>query len=417
VGSGLRAGIPTCPRPDHLGSHVTLDGVHGAPGRQRQRYRCYFSSGRFHRFTGMLTREVVADGVCEECENRIARHQGPAHPRHYMDPVRAQAAALVAVGKGESYAAAARRTRSIHSRMPTAADDGGQLVANWVEVFGPGILATHAEHSWPETLLLDSTDFKVSDPETGRLMVAFNLLAAYGYPAVGRGRLWALMASPTATRHDWLHLLSGVPGDGPRKVIADKAGATAAAVRLRWPTPHKPFFARCEWHLRDNALEIMATYQLTGDANPEMAVLNTAFQSEAGWLAFRAMAAPYPNLDNWGRAQHDQLQAQARVRNQLPAHYSVAAIEPAISKLRAMLESRRFYLRNAARTNLLVGLMRLHLNGVADERCYATVIRQTIESSSGRTARQLAITDPRGRPSLRPVFSGRHLGITAHSSH
>jgi hypothetical protein len=146
----------------------------------------------------------------------------------------------------------------------------------------------------------------------------------------------------------------------------------------------------------------MATYRLTGYGSPEIAVLDRAFQSEAGWLAFRAMAARFPNLDDWATAQHDQLLAQTRVRGQLPTHYSVSAIEPAISQLRAMLESRRFYLRNAGRTNLLLGLMRLHLNGVADERCYATVIRQTIEASSGRTARQLAIADPRDRPSLRP---------------
>jgi hypothetical protein len=349
----------------------------------------------------MLSREVVSGGVCEECENRIARHQGPSHPRHYIDPVRAQAAALVAVGKGQSYAAAARRTRSLQARAPTRADDGGQLVANWVEVFGPGILAAHAEHTWPDTLLLDSTDFRFTDPQTGRLTVAFNVLAAYGYPAVGRGRLWAAIASPTATRHDWLRLLSDTPGEGPRKVITDKAGATAAAVALRWPTPRGPFFARCEWHLRENALSLMATYRLAGRESSEMAVLNTAFHSEAAWLAFREMAAPYPNLDDWARAQHDQVLGQARVRDELPAHYSSSAIEPALATLHDLLKSRRFSLRNATRTNLLLGLMRLDLNGVADERCYAKVIRQTIEASSGRTAHQLAITDPRGKYSLR----------------
>jgi len=356
---------------------------------------------RFHRFTGVLTREVVSSGMCEECENRIARHQGPSHPRHYMDPVRAQAAALVAVGKGESYAAAARRTRLLQGRVPTKADDGGQLVANWVEVFAPAILAAHAEHTWPDTLLLDSTDFRFTDPKTGRLTVAFNVLAAYGYPTVGRGRLWAALASPTATRHDWLRLLSDIPGEGPRKVITDKAGATAAAVRLRWPTSRGPFFARCEWHLRENALSLMSTYRLTGHENPAMAVLNTAFHSEAGWLAFREMAAVCPNLDAWARTQHEQVLAQARARANLPAHYSISAIEPAIAKLHDLLESRCFALRNASRTNLLLGLMRLDLNGVADERCYATVIRQTIEASSGRTARQLSIIDPRGKYSLR----------------
>ena len=340
----------------------------------------------------------MSGGVCEECENRIARHQGPSHPRRYMDPVRAQAAALVAVGKGESYAAAARRTRSLQGRVPTKADDGGQLVANWVEVFAPAILAAHAEHTWPDTLLLDSTDFRFTDPKTGRLTVAFNVLAAYGYPAAGHGRLLAAFASPTATRHDWLRLLLDIPGEGPRKVITDKAGATAAAVRLRWPTSREPFFARCEWQLRENALSLMSTYRLTGHENPAISVLNTAFHSEAGRLAFREMAGVYPNLDAWARTQHEQVLAQTRARANLPAHYSISAIEPAIAKLHDLLESRCFAFRNASRTNLLLGLMRLDFNGVADERCYATVIRQT---SAGRTARQLSITDPRGKYSLR----------------
>jgi hypothetical protein len=65
---------------------------------------------------------------------------------------------------------------------------GGQLVANWVEVFAPGILAARAEHTWRDTLLLDSTDFRFTDPKIGRLTVAFNVFAAYGYRAVGRGR-------------------------------------------------------------------------------------------------------------------------------------------------------------------------------------------------------------------------------------
>lgn len=67
-----------------------------------------------------------------------------------------------------------------------------------------------------------------------------------------------------------------------------------------------------------------------------------------------------------------------------------------------MLQARRFCFRNAARTNLLVGLMRLELNGQANERHYAEIIRDHLQARGAQPGRQLAITDTRGTYSLRP---------------
>jgi hypothetical protein len=59
-----------------------------------------------------------------------------------------------------------------------------------------------------------------------------------------------------------------------------------------------------------------------------------------------------------------------------------------------MLESRAFCLRNQARTNLLLGLIRLHLNGVDDELTYYRLLRDDLTLRRGRPAPQRQLRDP-----------------------
>lgn len=62
------------------------------------------------------------------------------------------------------------------------------MVAEWVDAWAPVILAAHAETEWPETLVLDSTEFLWTNSRTGIRRREFAILVAYGYtgPAVGR---------------------------------------------------------------------------------------------------------------------------------------------------------------------------------------------------------------------------------------
>src|SRR5665647_2207392 len=47
-----------CPRPEHAGSRVKLDGTYGKAGHRRQRYKCSpREGGRPHVFTELLPRE------------------------------------------------------------------------------------------------------------------------------------------------------------------------------------------------------------------------------------------------------------------------------------------------------------------------------------------------------------------------
>jgi hypothetical protein len=394
--------LPRCSRPGHEESRVTLDGVYGTSGPKRQRFRCYPADGStFHRFAGVMARQVVTEAVCAECDNAVRRHQGPVVAHSYDYPVGVVAAALLAVGKGETYAAAARHARPMTRRRPTARDDGGQLVANWVEVFADQIIGHYAERAWPETLLLDGTAFRVPEPVTGKQKLAFWVLAAYGYPAgARRGSLWALMASPQGAQGDWLRLLSAFDG-APTMVIADDAGAAAAGARLRWAGQDQPAITRCEWHLRDNALKLMGAYGL-GPGSALQALLGSAFTSPAGWQAFKDKAAPYRHLAAWVARNNGVVTTQVARRHLLPAHHSLAAVEATLAHVGQRIERRVPLLRNEARTNLLLGLMRLDVNGLADERSYRSIIRRHLDAHQGKPAPQLEILDPRGLPSLRP---------------
>src|SRR5680860_759722 len=93
-----------CPRPEHAGSRVRLDGLYGKPGHRRQRFRCMPANGeKAHRFTERLPREEAWHDACEICERPVGLHEGPHAARHYQFVARGIAEALVAVGGGASY--------------------------------------------------------------------------------------------------------------------------------------------------------------------------------------------------------------------------------------------------------------------------------------------------------------------------
>ena len=94
------------------------------------------------------------------------------------------------------------------------------------------------------------------------------------------------------------------------------------------------------------------------------------------------------------------------MRHELPAHYATSGAEAAAHKLKNLLEARSFSLRNATRTNLLLGLMRLHLNTQDDEGDYHRPMRAHAEQSGGqgrpqRRNRDLHDANGNPQPSLR----------------
>lgn len=379
----------------HPDSRVVKNGTYGSGHEKRQAFRCYPSSGGFHKFAGAVPRLVAEGHSCDHCENPVASHQGPRVAHRYDFPLSQAADAMVMVGQGVSYSETADRMRARNRR--DRYECGAQLVANWVEVLGPVVGEEYAETSWPETVVLDSTWFTVTNRRTGSTTQAFAVLAVHGYPDdAKRGRSWALRATPNRRAAQWEKLLRSLPGE-PTLVICDGDTSLLAAVARVWP---KAFVKRCEHHLRERAKLAMARDGLTGYGTPAMALLDDAFHSPQDWTKFKN-GVRGTAIDEWVR-QHDRvLTIQMRRRASLPQHHSTGAIDPGLSRIRDFMDPRAFFYRNAERTTRMLDLVRLRLNRCDDPLIYARAIRAHLDSSGGKLGRQGIIRDPAGQPSLR----------------
>lgn len=391
VGS-KRAGVPECPV--HPGSSVVFNGTYGK-GTKRQRFLCRPGDGsKPHKFSPEVPRMVAPGAHCDHCENPVSAHLGPAAARRYEFPVQQAVDALVLVGRGVSYTEVADRLRVRSSRGRFS--QGAQLVANWVEVLGPVVAAPHAETMWPETVLLDSTWFMVTNRRTGDTSRAFSVLAAYGYDTgADKGRVLGFHAAPRQDQATWEAFLRTLPGR-PRLVVCDDDRAIVPAVRSVW----NKVAHLCEYHLRANVLKPMARYGLTARGAPEMALLNDAFRSTAGWKTFKAGMRGV-TVEAWIDSYDWWITRQVRRRRYIPAHYSTGALEMPLQQVREFMEPRAFCYRNAERTNRMLELVRLRLNKLDDPVTYARHIRQYLDATGGRLPTQGTIRDRIGAPSLR----------------
>lgn len=423
-------GLSKVPRPgcqQHPGSHAVLDGHYGPKQHRRPRYRCYYETDaaglrRWHRFTEMLPRQMTDGGVCVFCERDVHGHEGPPTPRGYEFAARYIAAALVAVGRGESYRSASAAARAAAERFPHDKDGNrrfsnhGQVIADWVEVFAPVVFEQHRRTEWPTdgSLLLDHVGFRTRKTDKdGRPVVgpvAFNILAAAGYEG-GRLRLWHVQSSPTVLTADWKRFLSGLDGAPPR-VVTDGHGGTIKAATQLWPDAE---FWRSEWHLKDALRDYLRAERLHGNSR-EMAALEVAFASRLQWDNFVAIAyrTGIPGLCGWidqyGEMVEYQLAHRPREKDRHNNPLSIAGIDRShLDQLKQWIEPRATGFLNRDRMDRLLMLMQLQLNGLADENAYARAIREWLIENDGRPAiERRSIADHDG-PSLlsRPALQVR----------
>lgn len=400
IGSGAREGIPTCPR--HPRSHVVRGGSYGRAGARRQLFYCYPPDEARHRFTGALARQML-DGAseCDTCESHLAPHQGPAIPEHFDFTVHQAARALVQVAGGVTYSDSTRAARRGVGRA--TGNRRAQLSANWVETLAPLVTAPLAETHWPETIVCDSTYYRRKDRVTGWPVLAFSVLAVWGYEAgQSTGRLWALHASHTAQTADWQRLFDQLDGM-PTMVIEDQAGAAHKAAALKWPQIHtrsqwssppaEPFLWDCEHHLRET-LSAQLRKQFIIPVPAFVALADRAFSSVADWNALRVAAVQgrYHAVDQWCARNDAQVRAQLVWRPQLPPHFTNGAVEAAIFQTRGFIDGRELSLRNKYRTNQLLELLRAHINDRAVEADFSRTLRLSLEAGASR-ARQLECAD------------------------
>jgi hypothetical protein len=369
-------------------------------------FRCVSSDGSSHRFAGTLPR-LLADGeVCQHCDNEVHRHQGPLLTRDYEFHLRLAAKALLDVGNGLTYTEAAARARATAGRgLYSGAEPNGALVAEWIDVLAPLLVGEHAETSWPETVVVDSTNFIISNARRGTSKQAFAIVAVYGYPKDStRGRLLGLYATHEHLAEDYAGAFayfealgnqhSGAAGvwTPPTMLLTDGEWALLHGMTSYWNagtgpgcgTGTAPYAKRCEWHLRKNAKKALKLAGITSPDHPIQPVLDAAFKSPVGWDAFCFAAQEFPQIARYTKRNDAQVRDQVSRRGVLPRHHSSAALETVLERVRQQVERRSFAFRNQRRTNLLLGLMRNHEIRVDDLDHYTEILREAARSAGGR---------------------------------
>ena len=395
---------PSCSEVGHAGDgwRVVRDGQQRTRASTRQRWRCISPARTYHRFVGGVAHtRLEHTGVCPECDNDLAAHEGPVAGFEFEYRVREVAEALAHVGQGMTYTEAARRARKTANVVRQAHDplwepperplNHGQTVADWVGEFTPVVAAQPAETSWPETLVLDGTTFLYRNTWTGTSRELFTLMAAYGYPAgQARGRLWKVWASPSRDNVAWGDFLALLPGR-PVSVVCDDDAAIKRAVRDRWGTGRRGVpVHQCEHHMFVNGkANLDADGIKYGD--PVRDLFADALKSRAGWEAFTAAVFADPRAwatEKWVHHWNQLMLAQTARRHRLPQHYANGAIEEPLRTIRAAIDHRKFCFRNRYRMNLLLELMRLSANKDDTVRVYAEDIRNYLVTAGPKRARR-----------------------------
>ncbi len=405
--------FPSCPT--HPNSVVVRAGKYGKPPHERQRWLCKPGrGGATHRFTEVLPR-VRSDGHrCAECENRPAPWEGGKTARTYWFTTRDIAYALIRVAQGTTYTNAAYAAREIgnrvHQHPPTRpAPQGrrhantnyhGQLVGNWVEVFGPVIAAAYRPVAWPERVVADSRAFRQNGGAAGRHL--WSLLAAVGYEqGSSKPSVWATRACGHATTASYQDLFASLGGQ-PSLLVCDGAPAITGAALSVWG--QAPQLFRCEWHLERGIRNAAPAGLLDDPTHPVTQAMPWALKSPHGWAEFKTRVAAsstaglwagrLARLDKWV-ATHDPLLVAQTTNRPRRGPTSVGPVEAVLTEFGRRLGDRAVLFRNAQRTNALISLMALDMAGRSNEREWAELIRAHLVKSAGQAAHQRQHDDPR----------------------
>lgn len=418
--------VPKCPDKRHAKATVVRAGWYGRDGQKRQRWLCTPKSGNPHRFTETLPRivsgEADEDGghACELCATRLEPWEGQPAPRLYGFTARHVAYALTLVATGGTYRHTAslvrqKAGRALSTRAGTSAsgkvlppaNEHGQLVSDWVEVFAPVIWEAYAPTAWPQRVVLDDTGFRLprGTARTRGAAVAsgFSVLCAMGYSRLNKPYVAALEAvSGGASTSDYTHLFRRLDG-APTLVVTD--GGVSGKAAAHWPGHPAPRLHRCEWHLARQITEALPDRVRRDPEDPLHADVRYAVTSVPNWDALLTAVAARAHEGGFARTQallgrlDPVVRTQAAARTPFGPH-SIGPAEEVLRVLRNVLDDRAARLTNKRRTDALLMLLAAHRNGWADETKWSEIIRNHLVSHRGHAREQRQHADPRNQGSL-----------------
>ena len=365
----------------------------------RQRFRCVPSDGSpTHTFSLGRRRSTghhPAGEDCVTCDIKPGVAQGPISPADFLHTATEIAHLLQLVAQGMSLRRASRTVRlEAHRYFEDAhgmrhASREYALAARYLDLFGTAIDKALAPTRCPQILILDSKPLNLRaygaedfDPLWNREERGGAVLIAVGGDDPGKRLMpWRIGLAPDETGRSWIDFLDEIDPDGPGPdwVVADGAGAIANAVALRWPNAT---FYSCEFHVGRALKEAARSDGIDPEFAKHAVMFRKALWSNHDWDAFRAFAAskPAPVLQGWCRAN------DAFVRHQVALHKqffgfprSNAAAERILDWIDKRFGRRRRYsLRNAARLQLVLALVRAFHAGQADLATFAAVVKATM---------------------------------------
>ncbi len=331
---------------------------------------------------------------CPTCDVRPGAAQGPLALVDFFHTANEIARLLQLVGRGVSLRRASEIVRLEAHRYAEngfgmrCASRQCELAARYLDVLGGEIDRALAPRRWPRILVLDSKPLNLrahgatehgehwnEEDRAGAVLVAVG-----GDDPAARLKPWRIGLAGDETAASWREFLDELPG-APEWVVADGAGAIAAAVRAKWPGA---VFYSCEFHLGRALRESALGDGIYPDAAQTASLFQRAFWSVADWEQLVAWAFEdedaHPTLLGWMAANDELVRRQVALRE---GHAGLPRSNGSAERVCDWLDRhfprrRRFSLRNAKRLSVILTLARAELANQTDLVRYARIVKERL---------------------------------------
>ncbi|MDQ1247660.1 MAG: hypothetical protein QG597_2031, partial [Actinomycetota bacterium] len=450
--------------PDHVDSHIQRFGMYSKSGHPRQRYRCFPTNGeRAHVFTPRITRQAVNAGEhCEACAEEKSIHAGEVSAgrgHHYT--AHQVADGLVALSRGDTYASVGEAARRVRARegqerrkklneqrkkkglpaLPAVPDRNKhkstwRLAASWVETFTPVLwekwdkkvrseaLELGEEKGLLRIVAIDDKSFYGLKPGTRseKMRFAVMVLAEVSTTPAGieRHSITRLVrAYPDKTSAAYLLLFDEL-GYIPDIVVSDAANAIKGALNvLRTRSGQPVTWVISQFHViqqLNRYFDKVVRSKTKPFKVPEHVAngLNgyACFASPEAWEkwwvsledALRNQDIPQARWPNtWKNDFYQQVYDNLVLHDAEPSTPMTAGfVETVInSSVAPIIAGRENWLGNLARTNQLLNLVTLRLNGqLTSAHQVAEAIRTDVKKHGGYAPPTRSLDDPGAYRSL-----------------